>query len=793
MTHFINKWRGRGLFNASLVAGLWGISTILGAFQLGCAAEETGEVAGGPGGTGGAGGAGGSGGSGGAPAPYTGLCKVDFAYSPPSGSFAQSVSVAGEWNDFSVDADVMDKPGGAGEFTKSIEMKPGLWAYKLVHDKVDWRLDPTQVYRKYVGGVENSAVRVPDCSLPVLEAESSQVGGSSFAAAVRYFDGVEKNGADLESVKAVLRHNGTESPVAVDSTSGDADPVFNFSLNGLEPGKYTLVITASDKAGRVSEPLRLVFWVEPEPFEWRDALIYMIMTDRFKNGDPSNDPAPTPGVSDARADFHGGDLEGVRQAIESGALDKLGVRAIWLTPFATNPDMGYLASDQKHLVSGYHGYWPIRAREVDPRLGGEAALRAMVTAAHKHGIRVLMDYVVNHVHQGHEYFLEHKEWFRTGCVCGTAGCDWTEHRLDCVFATYMPDVNYTVPEAAQQFVDDAIWWLDEFDLDGLRVDAVKHVEDVAIMNLSASVRREFEAAGTRYFLMGETAMGWTNPNDCGCNFDAQCSIDCNKSQYDTISQYIGDYKLDGQFDFVLYHAVPYRVFAYDEQGLAHADFWTKASLSTYPEGSVMTPYIGSHDTPRFVTLATYRGQDAAHDKGVAGNQWDNVAGPPDTNEPYSRHGIALAWLLGLPGAPLLYYGDEYGQFGGADPGNREDWRSDPAALLPSEAVLLARTEMLGTARRSIEALRRGGYETIFATDNFLAFARPMGDPKKTAIVAISRSGSASSTDVTLPASLNIAAGSVLADWMGGPDLMVGAGGTANISLSAWGSAIYVPK
>jgi glycosidase len=403
--------------------------------------------------------------------------------------------------------------------------------------------------------------------------------------------------------------------------------------------------------------------------------------------------------------------------------------------------------------------------------------------------------VVNHVHQGHEYFLEpeYKHWFRTGCVCGTPGCDWTEHRLDCVFATYMPDVNYTVPEAAARFVDDAIWWLDEFDLDGLRVDAVKHVEDVAITNLSASVRREFEAAGTRYFLMGETAMGWTNPMDCGCNFDAGCSIDCNKSQYDTISQYIGDYKLDGQFDFVLYHAVPYRVFAHDEQGLGHADFWTKASLSTYPAGSVMTPYIGSHDTPRFVTLATYRGQDAAHDKGISGNQWDNVAGPPDTNDPYSRHSIALAWLLGLPGAPLLYYGDEYGQYGGADPGNREDWRSDPAALLPAEAVVLARTQMLGEARRSIEALRRGGYETVLATDNFLAFARPMGEPGKAAIVAISRSASATSTNVTLPVSLGLQAGAALSDWMGGPDVTVGAGGSATISLSAWGSAIYTLK
>jgi hypothetical protein len=456
--------RARRGFWAALIG-----SALLGA---GCSGEGTGAAAaGGPGG----------------PLTPSGFCPVELHYKPAEGSFTGSVAIAGEWNEFSPDADVMDGPNEAGEFSKTIELKPGLWAYKLVVDNTEWTLDPEQAYRKYVGGVENSAVRVPDCALPRLEAITTNVTGGQFKAEVRYIDGVAAAGLDSKSVESVLRHHGGEEPVTFMAGGDSSAPAFNFSLSALESGKYTLVLKAADNQGRVSEPLRLVFWVESEPFEWRDALIYMIMTDRFKNGDPGNDPKPTPGVTDYRADWHGGDLIGVRQAIESGALDKLGVRAIWLTPFATNPSGGYLASDQEHLVSPYHGYWPVKAREVDPRLGGEAALREMVAAAHKHGIRVLMDYVVNHVHQGHEYFLEHKDWFRTGCVCGTSGCDWTEHRLDCVFATYMPDVNYTVPEATARFVDDAVWWLDEFDLDGLRVDAVKHVEDVAITNLSATV------------------------------------------------------------------------------------------------------------------------------------------------------------------------------------------------------------------------------------------------------------------------------------------------------------------
>ena len=63
-------------------------------------------------------------------------------------------------------------------------------------------------------------------------------------------------------------------------------------------------------------------------------------------------------------------------------------------------------------------------------------------------------------------------------------------------------------------------------------------------------------------------------------------------------------------------------------------------------------------------------KDAAHDRGIPSNQWANIAAAPGDAEPYRRTRIALAWLLGLPGAPLVYYGDEYGQYGGADPNNR---------------------------------------------------------------------------------------------------------------------------
>jgi hypothetical protein len=313
--------------------------------------------------------------------------------------------------------------------------------------------------RKYVGGVENPAVLVPDCRLPRLALASHTVaraaaGAGSLRAELTFAPGLAGDALDPASLRATLRRDGVDralpAPV-LDAMTGRA----RVEVSALADGKYTAIVDARDRAGRAAAPLKVVFWVEAERFDWQGAPIYMAMVDRFANGDRANDARPTEGV-DPRADYQGGDFQGLRARIADGTLDRLGVRALWIAPVNRNPDGAFLAANGRNRVMGYHGYWPVRAREVDPRLGGEAALRALVAEAHAHGIRVLQDFVVNHVHREHEYFRDHPEWFRTGCVCGTGGCDWTARRLDCLFTDYLPDVNWSVPEAvAEQFADDA--------------------------------------------------------------------------------------------------------------------------------------------------------------------------------------------------------------------------------------------------------------------------------------------------------------------------------------------------
>jgi len=733
----------------------------------------------------GGGGAGGTGGTGGG---ANVACPAVFAVHPVSG--AQNLRVAGEWNNFDLGtATPLFGPGEDGAFHATVLLPPGLHGYKVIYEQngsTNWIFDPDQGRRKYVGGQENSAIKVADCRLPSLVAASTEskrpsAGAGTFTAKLDYRDAIDKSGPNAAGFAAKLFNEDETSELAggemvVDAATGEV----SISLKDLADGKYKLEVVAKTSSGQLSEPLKLVFWVEAERYSWDGALVYMVMTDRYKDGDPANNAAPSPGA-DPRGDFKGGDLEGLRQSIAAGELDKLGVRAIWLTPFQTNPEGGYMASDGVHQVTGYHGYWPTRAREVDARLGGAAALHAVVKEAHKHGIRILQDYVLNHVHEEHEYVKAHPEWFHTldnGCVCGTAGCDWTEKALTCLFAPYLPDINHTVPAASAQLTEDGIYWLDEFNLDGLRVDAVKHVEEVATRNLAAEVRETFEAAGTKFFLMGETAMGW---NDC--------PDPCNNENYGTISKYVGPMGLDGQFDFVLYHGVSYRTFAWGDKGFLHADYWVKHGLSKWPAGAVMTPYIGSHDTSRFATIADYRGQDGAHDKGIPGNQWDNTAVAPSDGEPYWRTRVGMAWLLALPGAPLLYYGDEYGQWGGADPNNRLFWRPE-GALSADEKTTLQFVQKMGQARRDIPALQRGSYVTLSVSEDTLVFGRKLATGNA-AIVGITRS--AAPQMVTVDGGvLGFSPQNPLKDALGGPDVAVSGVGKVTFTIPARSAVVLAP-
>ncbi|MDI7269238.1 MAG: alpha-amylase family glycosyl hydrolase, partial [Myxococcota bacterium] len=693
-------------------------------------------------------------------------CAVTIAHRP--GGPVRDLSAAGEFNGWSRTSHRMTDPDGDGAFTVDVNVGPGEYAYKLVRDG-EWILDPATPLRKWVDGIENSSLPVEDCREPALEPISFETafdpvsGRGTLAAVAQYVDGSQRAGIAPASISVAV--NGT--PTA----SHALDPVTNriaIDLRGLAPGKYTVRVDARDMAGRSARTLHLPGWVEAERFDWNDALIYSVFPDRFRNGDPSND-APAPGVEPI-ANYLGGDFRGIIDAIEEGYFDRLGVNALWLGPVVANPDGGFPGVDP-HMYTGYHGYWPIAARETQRRFGTLEELRELTSAAHRRGIRVIVDLVMNHVHQEHPYWARHRAdgWFNGdgSCVCGQGSCDWETRKLDCWFAPYLPDFDFRNHDAAVRFVEDALWWIFEADLDGFRCDAVKHMPISVTMRLAGAIADRYERTGERFYLVGETFTGEDGRWEIG--------------------SFIGPFALDGQFDFPIYWAALDAIVRRG-RGLDALDAAVRVNEAFYQPGTVMSPFIGNHDVPRALSHAN---GDIAD---LWGNNsrwqaWNDPPGPATRAGPYDRLKQAFAFVLTQPGAPLIYYGDEIGLPGAGDPDNRRMMRFG-ASLAALERDLLSFVQTIGQARRDLRALRRGVRVTLRARPDFYAYARHAG-PGEAAIVAINRSGAEVSETLYVPSSFGLAEGTMLADRIWGTEATLRAG-ALTVRVPPGSASIYAP-
>ena len=432
-----------------------------------------------------------------------------------------------------------------------------------------------------------------------------------------------------------------------------------------------LSLVATDGKMRAAEPIDLPFWVEDEAFDYRDGLLYMFMVDRFANGDTTNDK-PVGGQVHYDADWHGGDLQGALKVMQSDYFEKLGVRTIWISPANAQTDKSQLG-DGNQLYSAYHGYWPIKARSIEPRFGGDPALRAFVTEAHKRGLRVLLDLINNQVHDDHEYVAAHGDWFRKTCQCGNdaIGCGWSQRPFDCNFQPYLPDINWNTFGAEKQFISDAVNWISEYDLDGFRVDAVKHVEANSVFNMRAELTRRFEQGGGRIFMVGETAVG---EGDNGTFFGEHFA-----SGFEWIDAYTGPTALDGQFDFPTLHNMADGLTS-GTMGLDQVEAQLHKAETTYkPGNNHHVRFLNGHDNPRIASVAA---QDPKLGCSWSSGCRDDQLPPVNYTDPavYTKLKRALTVLYSMPGVPYLYSGDEVAFPGGNDPDMRRNMKFEESAL-----------------------------------------------------------------------------------------------------------------
>ena len=239
--------------------------------------------------------------------------------------------------------------------------------------------------------------------------------------------------------------------------------------------------------------------------------IYLLMPDRFSNGDPTNDAFPET-YRDKSADRndkyarHGGDLKGIENHLDY--LKELGVTTIWCTPLVEN-DMPKMQEVSFNLA-GFHGYWFTDHYKIDLRYGGNEAYKSMINEAHKKGLKVIHDAVYNHIGLHHWMNLNppSKDWINqwpdfTGPSHRDASVfDPNRSAIDNTimlkgwFVRHLPDLNLANPFVATYLSQNAIWITEEFGFDGFRVDTYKYCDEKFLNNVNTALLKEFPTVTT---------------------------------------------------------------------------------------------------------------------------------------------------------------------------------------------------------------------------------------------------------------------------------------------------------
>lgn len=458
----------------------------------------------------------------------------------------------------------------------------------------------------------------------------------------------------------------------------------------------------------------------PTAFDWRDGVMYFVLLDRFENGDPTRDKKEN---TEWPADFQGGDLQGLINKIKANYFNDLGVNVLWISSPVDAPDGKYAGVDG-HDYTGYHGYWPTDLTKVEERLGDLALLKTLVNEAHAKGLKIVMDYVMNHVHQKSPTYAQHASWFydinfnNKNCVCGQ-GCSWDDpnENTRCWFMPYLPDFDFTQQSARDFSVANAIKWIQDTGVDGYRLDAVKHIDKSWITELRTKVSAALP--GKSFYMVGETF----------------------SDQRNVIKDYVGPTMLDGQFDFPL-RAVLVKTILMRQGTFYDLDGFLASNTGYYGPNAIMGTFLGNHDLPRSIHLAEDQPAFGDWDSGKA-RAWNNLPQQPSYDRPYQRLALAFTALLTLPGVPLIYYGDEVGLAGGGDPDNRRfmQWTNHSA----DQQTLKAHIAKLTKLRAAHPALRRGIRKQLFLTNDVYAYEMVSGSDRL--IVVLNRSDSPQSLTI----------------------------------------------
>jgi glycosidase len=492
-------------------------------------------------------------------------------------------------------------------------------------------------------------------------------------------------------------------------------------------------------------------------------VMYLIMIDRFADGDPSNnDPPQSRGIYDRSNKFyyHGGDLQGVIDRLPY--LKDLGVTAIWLTPWYDNYDrLNQIELKEDKPSTGFHGYNPQDFYGVEEHFGTFAKLRELVEAAHRSGIKIIQDQVMNHTGPYHPWVDDPptSTWFN-----GTKAKHlknsfqtWVLHdphyvkqlhreTMEGWFLDFLPDLNQLDPEVSRYLVQNTLWWIGTTGLDGIRMDTWQYVPDEFWADWIAAMRREFP----KFVVVGEVKDGDV--------------VHTSFFQHQRMS-FTGP---DSLLDFPLFYAVRH---AFAEGKPIDEIPKTLAKDYLYHDADALVTLLGGHDDGRFMS------EDGA-----------TVAGLK----------LANAFVLTTRGVPQLYYGDEIAMTGPDEPTTRGDFPGGfpgdkrnafvESGRTKEEQELFSYIRRLTRLHTELDPLRKGGLFNLHVSEQQYAYARLTRTAS--VIVVINNANEPAELEFDVSAA-NLADGTKLRDRLDASKDVVVRNGKLKVNLPKRSAAIFV--
>ncbi len=646
--------------------------------------------------------------------------KIDYVYTfNPGNEVYSSVQLSGEFNGWTPSRTPLKLENG--NWVTTIPLNPGRYQYQLVTDGRQG-LDPANPdsVDNNIGGF-NSVLKAglsDKSSLPFLYTSDYEVSENEID--VKWTQKPSEFFVFWQNIlldNSYLEIEDDELGITIPGEAAGFERsfvrIYSYNENGLSnelmvPLENGKVVMQSGELNRTDMEAKI---------------IYNVFVDRFYNGNPENDePINDPSLVLPQADYFGGDIAGITAKVKDGYFNDLGVNTLWISPVVLNPKGAYGQwNDPKTKFSAYHGYWPVSFTKIDPRMGTPEELKELVKEAHAKGLNVLLDFVAHHVHELHPYFIEHPDWTTSLYLPdGTMNTEkWDEYRLTTWFDVFLPTLDLQQPEVTEMLSDSAVWWIREYDLDGFRHDATKHVPEIFWRTLTKKLKQQVvQQEGRGIYQIGETYGG-----------------------PELISGYLGSGMLDGQFDFNVYDAA-IGVFAREGDPFTNLDNTLQTSFDFYGFHNLMGYITGNQDRGRFIS---YAGGDLKFSENAKAAGWTRNIGVGDTIG-YRKLSMLTAFNMTIPGLPVIYYGDEIGIPGGNDPDSRRQMKFTD--LSPLELATKVKASKLTRIRKENLALTYGSFSTLQVNEKTYVFLRKYFD--ELAIVFFNKDDKEARFEILLP-------------------------------------------